>query len=179
MRSQGHFIRGDHIPPGHRADVGHIEAVGTDHRALSAEGAGVHRLVELVVAHDDLGVVVDFLGQKAGVFLIVFQISAALHALFTVALDAPRCLFRCFFHGISALLQWHAAEGRGLVQVCVESALYGPLTAAHVARVQVLGQAVHREGGLLCAESSSHHARTAADHEFFRFEDHERRIRLR
>ena len=101
MGRQGHFVGGNHVLPGNMANVGHVKTVGADYRTLPAEGAGVHGLVELVVTHDDLGVVVNLFGEKPGIFFVVSQIGTALHALFTVALDAAFCLSHSLLRRIS------------------------------------------------------------------------------
>ena len=128
-----------------------------------------------MVAHDDLGVVIDFPGQQAGVFLIVLQIGAALHALFTVALDAAPCLLRCLRLGIAVSAASDARQRLCLVQVGIEPAFKGVLCAAHAARVQILGQAVCGQGCFLSADRRCHNALAPAGDELFLLTVHELR----
>ena len=74
------------------ADLCDVVAVGTEHGALTAEGAGIDGLIHHVVAHNDRYIVVYLPRQHPGELFIVLQIGAALDALIAAALDAALCL---------------------------------------------------------------------------------------
>ena len=175
---KGHLIRGNHVLPRQEADTGHIKAVGADHRALSAEGAGVHGLVELVVAHDDLGVVVDLPGQKSGMLFVMSEIGAAFQALLTVALDAAPGLLDGLLPGIAAIRDSHTAQLFCRREVGVESALRRALLPAGIAGIQLLRQAVHRQRRFLRAEGRVQHALCRPADQALFLADHQLRDRL-
>ena len=176
MGGQGHLVRGDHVLPGQMADLCHVKAVGAGDLTLPAEGAGVHGLVQLMVAHDDLGVVEDLPAQQGGVFFIVFQIGTALFALVTVALYAPPGLFHGLFPGVALTAGGDAHRVLNLFKAGIEPGLRRSFLAPGVARVQLLGQPVHREGGSFGGKGAVQHtAFKPHDQLLFRI-DHQRLI---
>ena len=175
VRGQRHLVRGDHVAPRGGADLGHVEAVGADHAALAAEGAGVHGLVERMVAHDDLRVVVDLAGEQSGVFFVMSEVGAGFEAFLAVAEDAASRFLDGLLLRVALLIGGDAAKGLRLGEVGIELALAGALGAAHVARVEVLSQTVDRQGSFFRAEGRVQHALAHAADEPFFLEEHQLR----
>ena len=146
--------------------MGHVETVRADHRALSAERAGIHRLIQLVVAHDDLRVVEDFTGQEPRIFFVMLEVGAALHALVAVALDAAAGFFDSLLFGVAAVLRWNPCQFLCRGKIRIEAALIRILLTAHVARVEILCKAVHRQGGLFRLKGGGHHSGGTARYQF-------------
>ena len=173
VRRKGHLVRRDHVAPRHEAHARHVEVVGANHRALPAEGAGVHRLVQRVVAHDDLRVVVDLAREQPGVLLVVLEIGAGLQALLAAALDAaPRFLDRLLLR-IAVPVGGDATERLRLRKIGIELALARALRSAHVARVEILRETVDGQRRLLRAEGRVQHASALPAHELFILKDHQ------
>ena len=162
MGRQGHLVGGNHVLPCHMAHSRHIEAVGAHHGALPAEGTAVHGLVHLMVAHNDLGVVVDLFGQKPRMLFVMLEVGAAFQALLAAALQAAPCLRNGLLFGVARLRQGHPAQPMRLAQVGVKAALHRPLLSPAVSGMKVLGQPVHGEDGLLGPEGRVQHSPSAA-----------------
>ena len=179
MRGKRHLVGRDHVPPRRRADMGHIKAVRADHRALPAKCAGVHRLVQLVVAHNDLRVIKDFAGQKPRVFFVVFQVGAALHALVAVALNAARGFGGGFLFGVASVLCRNALQFLCRRKIRIQAAIKRVFLTAHVARIKVLRQAVYGQGCFFCTEGRVHHPVGIPGHELLFLTVHELRYEAR
>ena len=177
--SQRHLIGGHHILPGQMADMGHIKAIGTDHRALPAEGAAVHGFIELVVPHDDLGIVIDLLSQQPGMLFIMLQEGAAFQALLAATLEAARRLrHRQFFAVAFRRYRLPLQRCRGC-EIRIQARLHRAFLAAGIAGIQILGQAIHGQCGFFCPEGRSHHALAAAADKLFCLAVHEIRQAFR
>ena len=176
---QRHLIGRHHVLPGQMTDMGHIKTIGTDHRALPAEGTAVHGFIELVVPHDDLGIVIDLLSQQPGVFFIMLQKGAAFQALLAAALQAARRLrHRLLFAVALRRYRFPLQRCRGR-EIRIQARLHRAFLAAGIAGIQVLGQAIHGQRSLLGPEGRSHHALAAAADKLFRLAVHELRQTFR
>ena len=154
------------------ADARHVHPVRADGRALTAERAGVHGLIELMVAHDDLRVVVNFPRQQPGVLPVMAQIGAGFEALLAAALEAALRLLDRLLRGIADVRARHALQRLRGGEVGVKPALNGALRAARVAGIELLREPVCRQRRLFRAEGRVHHAAAAAYDQVFRLIEH-------
>ena len=176
---QGHLVRGDHVLPRHVADARHVHAVGAYRRALPAERAGVHGLVQLMVAHDDLCVVVDLPCEQAGMLPVMPQIGAGFQTFLAAALEAALGLFDGLLPRVALRSARYALQRPGGREIGVEPALARPLMPAGVAGVELLRQTIRGQRRLFRAESRVHHAAAAAHDQIFRLIKHDIRRAFR
>ena len=103
------------------------------------------------------------------------EVGAAFQALLAAALDAALGLPLCFLLGISLAGGFNAAQLFCGGEIRIQAALHGPLLPARVARIEVLCQPVHRQGGAFRGESSVEYAAAWARDQPLRLADHQLR----
>ena len=119
MRRKRHFIGRNHVLAGALADLRHVDTLGADDRTLTTERTGVHGLVERVVAHYYLSVVIYLPRQQTGVFFIVLEIGAGLHALVAAALYTALGLLNGLLARVALRAALDTVQRADIVKACV------------------------------------------------------------